>query len=464
MRKPISIRKRLIVSLLALIAFTFLLTISKNYVDTLTEIQDLMDAELSQSAHVLLTLSTHELYEQMAFVSKEGEDNGGGVATQIHTHVHKYEQETEFQIWTMDGHLAVRSENMPELLMSNEPKVFVDREINGKRWRVYAINNEEKTIQVQVAQRQTKRNELSASISRRLITSMALVLPVLAILIFVTVGKALRPLNEIADEIADRQSENLEPIRVVNAPIETHAMIAALNELFKRLSEAIENITLFTANAAHELRTPLAVQKVHAQIALQSKDEETRNEALNEIVHSVERATSSVEQLLTLSRLDPHGELNKGDYVDIAKATENVMADLAPTAIEKDIDISLNAAGKRKVCGREGLINILVRNLVENAIRYTPEGGKIEVDVHESDNNKMVLRIADNGPGIPPEEREQVFERFYRSQDSDQFGTGLGLAMVKRIIEIHHADIQLGDSPLGGLQVEVSFRLAEKPQ
>ncbi|MCK4586398.1 MAG: sensor histidine kinase N-terminal domain-containing protein, partial [Gammaproteobacteria bacterium] len=338
MRKPISIRKRLIVSLLALIAFTFLLTISKNYVDTLTEIQDLMDAELSQSARVLLTLSTHELYEQMAFVSKEGEDNGGGVATQIHTHVHKYEQETEFQIWTMDGHLAVRSENMPELLMSNEPEVFVDREINGKRWRVYALNNEEKTIQVQVAQRQTKRNELSASISRRLITSMALVLPVLAILIFVTVGKALRPLNEIADEIADRQSENLEPIRVVNAPIETHAMIAALNELFKRLSEAIENITLFTANAAHELRTPLAVQKVHAQIALQSKDEETRNEALNEIVHSVERATSSVEQLLTLSRLDPHGELNKDDYVDIVKAIENVMADLAPTAIEKDID------------------------------------------------------------------------------------------------------------------------------
>ena len=302
---------------------------------------------------------------------------------------------------------------MPKLLMSNEPEVFVDREINGKRWRVYAINNEEKTIQVQVAQRQTKRNELSASISRRLITSMALVLPVLAILIFVTVGKALRPLNEIADEIADRQSENLEPIRVVNAPIETHAMIAALNELFKRLSEAIENITLFTANAAHELRTPLAVQKVHAQIALQSKDEETRNEALNEIVHSVERATSSVEQLLTLSRLDPHGELNKDDYVDIVKAIENVMADLAPTAIEKDIDISLNAAGKRKVCGREGLINILVRNLAENAIRYTPEGGKIEVDVHESDD-KLILRIADNGPGIPPEEREQVFERFYR--------------------------------------------------
>lgn len=463
MRKPISIRKRLIVSLLALIAITFLLTISKNYVDTLSEIQDLMDAELAQSAHVLLALSTHELYEQMAFVAREGEDNGGSVATQIHTHLHKYEQETDFQIWTMDGRLAVRSEYMPELLMSNETDVFLDREINGKRWRTYAINNEDKTIQVQVAQQQYKRNELSASISRRLITLLALVLPVLAILIYVTVGKALRPLNVIADEIANRQSENLEPIRVVNAPVETHAMIAALNDLFKRLSSAIENITLFTANAAHELRTPLSVQKVHAQIALQSKDEATRTEALNEIMQSVERATSSVEQLLTLSRLDPHGELNKDDCVDIATVTENVMADLAPTAIEKDIDISLDAAGKRKVRGREGLINILVRNLVENAIRHTPKGGKVEVDVYESDD-KMVLLIDDNGPGIPPEEREFVFERFYRSQDSDQYGTGLGLAMVKRIIEIHNATIQLGDSPLGGLQVEVSFRLAEKPQ
>ena len=456
----ISIRKRLIVGLLVLVVITFLVTISKNYVDTRSEIQDLMDAELSQSAHVLLALSSHELYEQMAYIAQSvAEGKGGGVAPQIHTKVLEYEQETEFQIWTVDGQLAVRSEFMPELPIIKETDTFHDRNIGGKRWRVYAIKNTDKTIQVQVAQQQLTRNELSASISRRLITLFALVLPILAILIYVTVGQAMRPLNEIAEQISNRQSENLEPIRVNDAPVETHAMIKALNDLFKRLSSAIENITLFTSNAAHELRTPLAVQKLNAQIALQSKNDETRNQAIHEIMSSVDRATLSVEQLLTLSRLDPHGELNEDDYVEIASVTENVMADLAPNAIEKNIDIGLEAKTKRRMRGKEGLINILVRNLVENAIRHTPENGKIEVAVYQS-ANEIVLRIDDNGPGIPPEEREFVFERFYRSQDSDQYGTGLGLAMVKRIIEIHNASIQLGNSPLGGLQVKVSFKPA----
>jgi len=457
MNTRISIRKRLIIGLLSLVAITFLLTISKNFLDTRSEIQDLMDAELAQSAHVLLTLSTHELYEQLAFLAQQGDEGNGGVAPQIHTHVHKYEQETDFQIWTMDGRLAVRSENMPKIAMSNESEVFIDKIIDGRNWRIYSVTNKDETIQVQVAQLQIRRNELSASISRRLITLLALVLPVLAILIYVTVGRALKPLDEIAKDIANRQSENLEPIEIKDAPVETHAMINALNGLFGRLSKAIENIILFTANAAHELRTPLAVQKVHAQIALKSENEATRNEAIKEIINSVERATILVEQLLTLSRLDPNGELSKDDWVNISKVTEEAMADLAPTALVKHIDISLDATSKRRVQGREGLINILVRNLVENAIRYTPEGGKVEVDVHEADGG-LILQVADNGPGISPEEREYVFERFYRSETTDQYGTGLGLSMVKRIIEIHHAEIHLSDSPLGGLLVKVVFR------
>jgi two-component system sensor histidine kinase QseC len=238
-------------------------------------------------------------------------------------------------------------------------------------------------------------------------------------------------------------------------------MISALNDLFGRMQKAIENITLFTANAAHELRTPLAVQKLHAQVALQSTTEEGRNEALNEIVHSVERATSLVDQLLTLSRLDPHGELSKDDCVNVCDVTESVLADLAPTTIAKHIELGLDAPEDCKVRGRVGLINILVRNLVENAIRHTPDGGKIDVSVHAS-GGYTTLTISDNGPGIPAEEREYVFERFYRSQDNEQIGTGLGLSMVKRIIEIHNAEIRLSDSELGGLRVEIQFELAKK--
>ena len=462
MKTSTSIRKRLIVSLLTLVAITFFATIAKNYIDTRSEIQDLLDAQLSQSAHVLLAISAHELYEQLAFVEKDGEEGKGGVAAQIHTHVHKYEQETDFQIWTMDGRLAVRSEHMPKLLMSNESDIFIDREVDGKRWRVYSITNEERTIQVQVAQLHLSRDQLSDSISIRLITLLALVLPVLAFLIYVTVGNALKPLNKIAAEIANRQRESLEPINVTDAPVESHAMISALNDLFGRLQKAIENITLFTANAAHELRTPLAVQKIHAQVALQATTEEGRNEALNEIVHSVERATSLVDQLLTLSRLDPHGELSKDDCVNVCDVTEEVLADLAPTTIDKNIELGLDAPHDCKVRGREGLINILVRNLVENAIRHTPSGGKIDVSVHPREGN-AILTISDNGPGIPEEEREYVFERFYRTSDNEEIGTGLGLSMVKRIIEIHDAEIHLADSELGGLMVEVQFELAKQP-
>lgn len=460
MKTPTSIRKRLIVSLLTLVAITFLATISKNYIDTRSEIQDLMDAQLSQSAHVLLAISAHELYERLAFIDQNG-SQANEEPVPVHTHEHKYEQETDFQIWTMDGRLAVRSEHMPELLMSNESDIFIDREIDGKRWRIYSITNEERTIQVQVAQQHLSRDELSNSISIRLITLLALVLPVLAFLIYVTVGNSLKPLNKIAAEIANRQSESLKPIEIADVPVESHAMISALNDLFGRLQKAIENITLFTANAAHELRTPLAVQKIHAQVALQSTTEEGRNEALNEIVHSVEHATTLVDQLLTLSRLDPHGELSKEDYVNICDVTESVLADLAPTSIAKDIDLGLDAPDDCIIRGRVGLINILVRNLVENAIRHTPNGGKIDVSVYAS-GGYTTLTISDNGPGIPAEEREYVFERFYRSQDNEQIGTGLGLSMVKRIIDIHNAEIHLGDSELGGLKVEVRFELARK--
>jgi two-component system sensor histidine kinase QseC len=459
MKNPPSIRKRLIVSLLTLVAITFLLTISKNYIDTRSEIQDLMDAQLSQSAHVLLALSTHELYEQLAFIDQNG-SRVNEEPVPIHTHEHKYEQEIDFQLWTMDGRLASRSEHMPKILMSNENDVFIDRKIEEKLWRIYSISNDDRTIQVQVAQQHLSRDQLSNSISIRLITLLALVLPVLALLIYGTDGNSLRPLDKIAAEITNRQSENLEPINVTDAPVESHAMISALNDLFSRLHKAIENITLFTANAAHELRTPLAVQKIHAQVALQSTTDEGRTEALNEIVHSVERATTLVDQLLTLSRLDPHGELSNDDHVNVCDVTESVLADLAPTTLAKDIELGLDAPESCIVRGREGLINILVRNLVENAIRHTPNGGKIDVSVHASGGN-TTLTISDNGPGIPAEEREYVFERFYRSQDNEQIGTGLGLSMVKRIIEIHNAEIHLSDSSLGGLQVEVQFELAK---
>jgi two-component system sensor histidine kinase QseC len=225
-------------------------------------------------------------------------------------------------------------------------------------------------------------------------------------------------------------------------------IVNSLNSLFKRLENAFEEIVLFTSNAAHELRTPLAAQKVHTQVAMQAKDEKMRNEALQEVVASVDRATHMVEQLLTLSRLDPEGSLCCGENANLCHIAEEQLSEIGIAALEKNIDCLVK--------GEAVMVGILIRNLVENAIRYTPDGGTVTVSIMEEDQHRHIV-VEDSGPGIPEEEHEKVFKRFYRVSEGNQEGTGLGLAMVQRIIEIHRAAIEFGKSRYGGLKVDVCF-------
>lgn len=447
-----SIRKRLLFSLLSLITVACIFTLTKNYFDTRKEIQELMDAELAQSARVLLEISAHELFEQIAYEAQRE----SGVSEHINTQVHKYQQEIDFQIWTADGHLAVRSELAPTDILIDQDEVFGDRVVNGEKWRVYSVSDEHNTLRVQVGQPYAQRDSLSNSISIRLITSFGIILPLLAVLIFVTVGHSMMPLKNIAKQIENRRFDNLQPVDTVNVPSEALPMVNALNSLFKRLQNAFEEIVLFTSNAAHELRTPLAAQKVHAQVAMQAKDEKVRNEALKEVVDSINRATHMVEQLLTLSRLDPEGSLCCGENANLCHIAEEQLSEIGVTAIAKDIDLSLEAPQDCLIQGESGMIGILIRNLVENAIRYTPAGGTVTVSITEENKHRHII-VEDSGPGIPEEEYEKVFKRFYRVSEGNHEGTGLGLAMVQRIIEIHRAAIQFGKSRYGGLKVDVCF-------
>lgn len=452
-----SIRKRLLISLLAMVIVASSITLVKNYYDTRHEIEELFDAQLAQAARVLLELSRHELYEQMGYLQQQKKSD---ISTHIETQVHKYQQEIDYQIWIANNKfLAVRSEKAPIKPLTNMDDEFEDRIINGKEWRVYSLANEDKSVRVEVGQHYHERDILSTSISIRLITSFGIMLPLLAIIILITVGRAMAPLRKIAEQIERRQVDNLQPINMSQVPAEVEPMIRAINSLFQRLQHAIENIVLFTSNAAHELRTPLAVQKVHAQVAMQAQDDATRNDALREVVSGVNRATTLVEQLLTLSRLDPEGELKDEDTANLHVITEEVIAELASEALQKNIEISLNIEDGAFINGKSAMISILVRNVVENAIRYTPERGTVEVVIIDQDE-KILLRVSDSGPGISPEEHNKVFTRFYRSPDITIDGTGLGLAMVQRIAEIHHAEIKLGQSKLGGLQIDIIFDTA----
>ena len=194
---------------------------------------------------------------------------------------------------------------------------------------------------------------------------------------------------------------------------------------------------------------------------MQATDNAIRKEALHEVVLGVNRATSLVEQLLTLSRLDPEGALKDDDVANLYKITEDKLAELTPYALDKAIEISLDFKESTLVNGKEAMLTILVRNIVENAIRYTPNHGIVEVQLRPVDG-KVLFSVKDSGPGIPVEEQQNVFLRFYRGKgNTTQEGSGLGLAMVHRILEIHNAEIQLGTSPFGGLQVDVFFNPAK---
>jgi len=435
-----------------MVVVTSSITLINNYYDTRSEIQSLFDAQLAQSARVLMELSAHELYEQLAYLSQKGED----VSQHLPTQIHKYQQEIDFQIWIEGDHLAVRSENAPSTPFVDKEEIFADRVFNNQKWRVYSTSNKENTITVQVGQNFNERDILSQNISTRLLASFAIMLPFLALLIFFVVGRAFSPLKKIATQIENRKIDNLQPISSANVPVEVMPMTKALNSLFYRLQLAFENITVFTANAAHELRTPLAAQKINAQVALQAKEEKDRNEALKEVVSSVNKATTLVEQLLTLSRLDPESEVDKLQSADLAQITREVVAELTPAALKKNIEISMSEDDVPDINGKASILVILVKNIVENAIRYTPRDGHIEVSLSEN-QNRIVLSISDSGPGIPVEEQSQVFQRFYRAKNHEQEGSGLGLAMVQRIAEIHHARILLGKSKLGGLRLEIYF-------
>jgi signal transduction histidine kinase len=306
------------------------------------------------------------------------------------------------------------------------------------------------------------RQELTDTIALRTGTPLLLGLPLLALLISFGINRSLQPLQRLAKSVAQRAPTNLEAVDDARAPSEIRPLVAALNQLFQRLATAFDNERRFTADAAHELRTPLAALKVQAQVARRSQEEAERRQALEKVLEGVERASRLVEQLLTLARVDPEAGLGQGEPVNLNELAEEVFAGMAGEAAVKQIELDLTAGGGCLILGRREGLAIMLRNLLDNAIRYTPEKGRIELTLKQQDEG-VVLSLGDSGPGIPEEQRERIFDRFYRLAGQEVSGSGLGLSIVKRIAELHAASLSLGRSPLGGLEVTLRFPPATVP-
>lgn len=310
----------------------------------------------------------------------------------------------------------------------------------GTAWRAYVhhISNE---LSVITAQPASVRVKLAFTTALHILQPLILLLPFLAIAIWLLVTQGLATLNRTAKIVATRSPTSLEPIPTQGLPNEVLKLVEALNELLARLNESLEIQKRFASDAAHELRTPLTALKLQVQLAERAKTPEAQQKAFSRLHAGIDRATGLVQQLLTVARLDPDAHSKPFVSVDVEHILRSTSEELMVLAHQKDIQIEVNAKATT-VSGIEDVLKLLLINLCDNAIRYTQAQGRIVLSAKE-ENNQVIIAVSDNGPGIAPEDRERIFDRFYRSLGTKTQGNGLGLAIVKRAVELHHGTIRV---------------------
>lgn len=369
----------------------------------------------------------------------------------------KTSNDLEFQVWDAAGKLILHSPHAPNVALSEGNPGLSTLWLNGTAWRVNTSYNADNKLSIMVAEQSDYRQRLENELTQDSVFIMLLTYPFLGVLIWVIVGRGLNALRKVADEVRRRAPRNLKPVALESVPSEIEPLVSELNDLFERLQEAFTRNERFTSDAAHELKTPLAALSAQTQVALRAKTPQDRNEALLKVLTGVDRSTHVVQQLLTLSRIAPEASHHNPEPVDLGSQAREIAALLVPKAIEKDIELELITRDNTIIQGHSTAIDILLRNLIDNAIRYSPSGSLVQV-VIERRMGHVTLSVIDNGPGIPQELRERVFERFFRVTGTQATGSGLGLGIVLQIVKLHRANIKLLTADDGhGLKVFIEF-------
>jgi len=359
------------------------------------------------------------------------------------------------QVWTLDGvriYLSRPHSVLPNITTLGFSTVTTSEGL----WRVYGAQAMTKVIQV--AQPMRVRKEQAVDLALKTLRPFALLLPVLGFLIWIAVGRALQPLQRLTTLVKARRVDALDPLPNERLPDEVRPLVDALNDLLVRLGVALDRERAFMADAAHELRTPLTALHLQMGTLSRAANEAERNDAMEKLSAGMQRAIRLVEQMLSLARQEPRVEPTRAP-VPLADIARDVVAELVPLADAKQIDLGISNSQPAVVMGDPDALRTLTRNLVDNAVRYTPTGGRVDVSVENgSDSGQTLLKIVDNGPGIPPEERSRVLDRFYRRPGTSPPGSGLGMAIVKAIADTHGATLELDAGPDGaGLAVSVRF-------
>jgi two-component system sensor histidine kinase QseC len=437
-----SLARDLLVFLVGAMAVAWLATALVSYFEARHELEELLDAHLTQMASLLLAEASQE--------SRTVDDEH---APQLH----RYGRRVSFQLWENGTRLRLHSVNAPDTRLSPREEGFSDVTVDGRGWRVFSAWDENRRYVVQVGERADARDEIVARIAANLLLPLLFALPALAVLIGLGIRRATQPLRVLSRQVEERTPANLAAVEVAEAPTEVAPLVDSLNRLFERVRITSENERRFTADAAHELRTPLAALRAQAQVARGSTDDAERRRALDNVIAGCDRASHLVAQLLTLARLEPQGFRAERAPCTLREVLQHTIIELAPMALNKSVELELHGDSSATVLGEARLLEILFRNLVDNAVRYGPAQSRVRIRIDRTGRD-VVVRIADEGPGVPPVERESLGRRFHRLGGSDASGSGLGLSIARRIAELHDATIAFEETKQGaGLTVNVSF-------
>jgi two-component system OmpR family sensor kinase len=368
------------------------------------------------------------------------------------------EQNFDFvvQVWTADGVRIFESAEqaaLPQLAVLG----FADVRARGTTYRVFSMQTS--GLVIQVAQDMAARRNMAGALALRTIAPVALMAPLLMLVVWWVVSRSLAPVARVRKQVASRQADDLSAVSEEGLPDEVRPLVQELNLLFDRVRHAFDAQKHFVADAAHELRSPLAALKLQVQGLQRAPDAAARDLAVSRLVAGIDRATRLVEQMLALARHEASMAAGaKPQPVDLAEVARLAISDAVAAAQARRIDIGVSHADPDAVVsGQPEALRMLLRNLIDNAVKYTPEEGRVDVGIATRDS-AVELSVDDSGPGLPEEERERVLDRFYRSGEPKAPGSGLGLAIVKSIADLHGATVALAPSPsLGGLRVLVRF-------
>lgn len=468
-----SLRRMLTLGLAGGIFATTVISGWFSYREGLAEANELFDAKLAHSARVLQALLDRRLVEDVPAgigeplvveVWKAGPehlaepDADEGLAF-VQGHV--YETELAFQVWDSQGHLRAHSEDgLLQPLAPLQPG-FSRQTHHGERWRVFAVYSDS-GLWYLVGEDNRIRKSLAKQVAWGIVIPPLLTLPAMIALVWLLLAWGMRDVRGLVKQINARAGGRLDPIVVGRTPREVAVIIGSVNALLGRLRSALERERRFTGDAAHELRTPITALRIHLDNLRFAEDAADRQHAIESLEQALQRLSRLIEQLLALSRLEPGETLPNRAVLPVAPCVARVLDE--PAIVELALPVALQAhlgSDELFVLADVTSLELLVRNLLDNALRYTPSGGRVRLAVNR-DDDQMLLEIEDSGPGIPVEAREKVFERFHRELGTERDGSGLGLSIVRRLVRILGARIQLDDSPeLGGLRVRVWLPLVE---